>query len=418
MAGKQYVKRSSTPIYNGPRHGRPKRNSPPVWLIILIAVLIIAVAALVFFLVSRGGEENPPQGGESSGLLSSALSGPESAPVDSLVSSATAEPTASPTPVPTEAPLTPPPERVPQGVPEQLSALLRVGDTGYEYYNFNEDVANSYITAICEADDVLGDLATVYDMVIPTSMDIMLPESYIEENGINSDDQKKAINYITESIQYNNPNVKTVPLFDALKVRNNEYIYFRTDHHWTQLGAYYAYVEFCKAKGIEPVPLDGFDKDSYEGFLGTFYSDNPNAEMEANPDTVEAYRVRADTDMMFIDMHSGERIEGWPVINDGDQYGRQELYYIFAAADEPYEELYNRDLDDGSACVVLKESFGNCFVPFLLSHYQTVYVVDYRYYDGNLRELVQESGATDVIFLNNISMTRNSDLVESLNGLF
>ena len=76
--------------------------------------------------------------------------------------------------------------------------------------------------------------------------------------------------------------------------------------------------------------------------------------------------------------------------------------------------ITNKDLSDGSACIVVKESFGNAFVPFLVDHYQYVYVIDYRYWKGSLEELVGETGATDVIFINNLSMIRNKYLVGQL----
>ena len=85
-----------------------------------------------------------------------------------------------------------------------------------------------------------------------------------------------------------NSSVKTVSIFDTLKSHANEYLYFRTDHHWTQLGAYYAYVEFCNVRGFEPVPLDQFDRKDYTGYLGTFYSNTESSALANNPDTVEA----------------------------------------------------------------------------------------------------------------------------------
>ena len=106
------------------------------------------------------------------------------------------------------------------------------------------------------------------------------------------------------------------------------------------------------------------------------------------------------------------------MIQDGTDYDKENLYLIFIAGDQPYEEITNKDLNDGSACVVVKESFGNAFVPFLVNHYQHIYVVDYRYYKGNIAALAKEKGATDVIMLNNISMTRNADLVDSISGKF
>lgn len=76
--------------------------------------------------------------------------------------------------------------------------------------------------------------------------------------------------------------------------------------------------------------------------------------------------------------------------------------------------IENKDKTDGSACVVVKESFGNAFVPFLVDHYQTIYVVDYRYWTGSVSQLVREKMAQDVLFINNLSMIRNKSLVGKL----
>ncbi len=57
---------------------------------------------------------------------------------------------------------------------------------------------------------------------------------------------------------------------------------------------------------------------------------------------------------------------------------------------------------------MIKESFGNALIPFLANHYQKIYVIDYRYWDGNVIKLAEEKQAGDIIIVNNISMTRNS----------
>ena len=76
--------------------------------------------------------------------------------------------------------------------------------------------------------------------------------------------------------------------------------------------------------------------------------------------------------------------------------------------------IENPDLSDGSSCLVVKESFGNAFVPFLVDNYQTVYVVDYRYYPEGITGLIQEKGIQDVIFLNNISAATTDSLVQNI----
>jgi hypothetical protein len=99
------------------------------------------------------------------------------------------------------------------------------------------------------------------------------------------------------------------------------------------------------------------------------------------------------------------------VINDGSRYSTSLKYCAFIAGDNPYTIIRNRKIKDGSRCVVIKESYGNTFVPYLADHYQTVYVVDYRYWKGSIASLVKKKGIQDVIFLNNISMTRNAYLI-------
>ncbi len=392
--------RRRAPLQPNRRNNRKKSGPPPFLYLALALIVVIVVVVLLVTLIGRGNREEKPNSSiPSSQGSSSALS---SAPSSSL---------------PPQAAQTPPPEKIPSGSAEKLDALLKIGDTGYEYYNFVEERANDYITAVCDAEKQLGGSVTLFNMIVPTSMDIMLPESYLEQNEINSQDQNKAINYMYSSMAAINPEVKTVSVFDALKLHNNEYLYFRTDHHWTQLGAYYAYVEFCKAKGIAPKALEEYEKATYDGFLGSFYSSDPNSDMENHPDTVEVYRSKANASLSYTDS-DGNTIEDWPVIQDGTDYSTENKYLIFCAADQPYEDIVNIDLSDGSACLVVKESFGNVFIPFLVDHYQTVYVVDYRYYDGDISDLAAEKNVSDVILLNNISMTRNEELIDALKEKF
>ena len=426
MARREYIQRRNPPVQpSRRRYASRKKAGPPPLLILIVVLLIAVVVGIIIFAVSSGqkdpGEKTTPaasssQTSESSAQTSDTSSGAASeSSAASEGSTPAAVATAAPTPA---ANATVPPERIPTGTPEQLDVLLRIGDTAFEYYNFIESSANDYITTVAEAAKTMPAGTTFYEMIIPTSMDITLSEQYIEEHDINSSNQKKAIDYMYSSINAMNPAVKTVDLYTTLKQHNNEYIYFRTDHHWTQLGAYYAYVELCKAKGVTPLAQSDFDTASYSGFLGSFYNDAPNADMEANPDTVNALIPKGDIHMT-VTQADGELLEDWPVVNNDDYYPEAgSKYLIYAAGDQPYEEIHNNSLTDGSSCVLVKESFGNCFVPFLAAQYQHVYVIDYRHYPGDISDLVAEKGIKDVICMNNISMTRNDALISDLTVTF
>ncbi|MEE0808502.1 MAG: DHHW family protein, partial [Acutalibacteraceae bacterium] len=134
---------------------------------------------------------------------------------------------------PAEAP--PPPV---QPVVEQLGAILIVDNAAFEYYNFKQDVADNYINTLNRAATVLEGKSKVYDMIIPTSMGITLPQSV--RDTVKSSDQKSAIDYMYSKMI---PAVSRVDCYGKLMSKRDEYIYFRTDHHWTALGAYYSYRE-------------------------------------------------------------------------------------------------------------------------------------------------------------------------------
>lgn len=298
---------------------------------------------------------------------------------------------------------------------QTLGALLISGDSAYEYYNFVRSTADSYIAALNSAASLLKDKATVYDMIVPNSMGICAPESIVAN--INTSDQNKAINYMYSGMN----GVKTVSVFDTLKQHKNEYIYFRTDHHWTALGAYYAYCEFAELKGFTPTPLDSFTVREFPNYLGSFYTSSGKLpQLAANPDTVYAYQPK-ETNSIDVLYENGQWKYGQEIISDMSAASQGSKYLTFIKGDRPLSIIRNPQLSDNSACIVIKESYGNAFVPFLVAHYQTVYIVDYRYFssvDGRgLLQLCTDTGAKDVLFLNNISATRSKSLVQSIASL-
>jgi len=296
---------------------------------------------------------------------------------------------------------------------EKLGALLIVGDTGYEYYNFVQSLADKYISTINRAGQLLQGKATVYSMIIPTSMDITLPAS-VRDTITNVSDQKKAINYMYGSMT----GVQKVELFDVLKNHRNEYIYYRNDHHWTADGAWYAYLQFAELRGRGHANLEtDFTKREFSGFLGTFYNDSKKDPKLNNPDTVTAYTPVA-TNKIEITQKDGTPLENWHVITDVSTWAASSKYNTFIGGDNPWSVITNPTKTDGSACLIIKDSFGNAFTPFLVPDYQYVYIVDYRYYKKisslKLTGVVDKYKIQDVIFCNNISSTRNKTLVPAL----
>ncbi len=285
-----------------------------------------------------------------------------------------------------------------------------IGDTAYELYNYVDSAAKSYAEAVNRLAKNVGKNVVVYDMVAPTSAGITLPDNKIKK--INTSSQKAALKQISKKIS---KKAVFIPLYDKLMQHRKEYIYFRTDHHWTAKGAYYAYQAFLEAKGMSPNPISGYRKRVAKDFLGTFYNET-NQNNSLRKDKFIYYLPLCRKLSMTYRTADGARISA-PVIADASAYGESTKYSAFIAGDNPYTVVKNRELQDGSSCLVVKESFGNAFVPYLADHYQTIYVVDYRYWEGKISDIIKEKKVREVILMNNISMTRNSYLIGKLSQI-
>ncbi|MBR5134566.1 MAG: hypothetical protein IKV35_03095 [Clostridia bacterium] len=297
---------------------------------------------------------------------------------------------------------------------QQFGAVIAVGDSGFEYYNFVQSVADDYIAMVNRASAQLNGIATVYDIIVPTSMDICVEPTL--RASLNSSLQKEAIDYFYANM---NDSVKVVDIYDAMVTahKNGEYLYYRTDHHWTALGAYRAYEQFCNVRQRAPTPLSAFTLREYGGYLGSFYnSTNKLPAMKNNPDIVQAF-VPPSTNTMTITWRDGSKSE-YPIVTDVSDWSALYKYNCFIGGDNPLSVIQNPNKTDGSACLLIKESFGNAFAPFLVEDYETVYIVDYRYISGvdgtKLKEFVTQRGIQEVLFLNNISATRSGSLVDSM----
>lgn len=283
-------------------------------------------------------------------------------------------------------------------------------NAAYELFYFSQKNVTSYASMMNTVKSLLPDV-NVYDMIVPNSFGVELDRGIQEK--LASGNMESAIDY-TYSLM--DQKIKTISVYQSLLKHRGEYIYFHTDHHWTARGAYIAYQEFCQRKGITAHQLGEFERRSYDGFYGTFYfSTNRAQALKENPDTIEAFVPMGTNDLSYTNK-DGVQIAGH-VINDGSVMKAGNRYNTFLLGDNPFTEIDNPNVTDGSGIVLIKDSYGNAFAPFLVDHYSHVYVIDYRYYTGDLRSFIREHNVKDVLFLNNIMALGEKTSGEML-GLF
>ncbi len=299
-----------------------------------------------------------------------------------------------------------------------IGTIIVVGDNAMDIPTASGAVIESYAGAINNLAAAMGPDVRTISLVTPNSGEFYSPESF--HTGQHS--QKDMIDacYAAMSDQ-----VLTVDAYAALREHADEYIYFRTDHHWTALGAYYAYVEYCRTVGLEPVALDQFQTGTYENFLGSMYTYTqgyPQSDaLAANPDTLTYYLPIAETHAKYYsDTTLSDGIPISVVYTKIDE-SVSNKYLCFIGGDTPIC-IVETDVE-GPVCMVVKESYGNAFVPFLTSHYSKIIVIDPRKFNQegmpalNIAEFGQSQGVDDLLVINYPFMINNSYYVEWLNRL-
>lgn len=230
---------------------------------------------------------------------------------------------------------------------------------------------------------------SVYVMLAPTSIELYGPDSYRTGNR----SQKEGINIAYSALS--GSNVKSVDAYSAIVPHASEYVYFRTDHHWTARGAYYAYTALGRVAGFTPTKLSDHKSGKIDGFVGTFKQFS--ASLANDPDYVEYfYPLTEATGTIYQD---ASLTNGRAMKIISENISGSNKYLCFIEGDNPVEKIVTAN-KNGRKIAIIKESYGNALAPFLVDNFEEVYVLDPRRGDVNLTQFVNNNGITDVLFVN------------------
>ena len=185
-----------------------------------------------------------------------------------------------------------------------------------------------------------------------------------------------------------------IDVLPALTEHKGEYLYYRTDHHWTSTGAYYAYKQLCDALSLTPFDPSAHTVLAADGFYGTHYSKarTPDAE----PDTILYYDL---PNALTIYSVSGP---GQPA--DGETTGlydtaKLDVYDKYAMFLHGNNGMSRIRGDGTGRILVIKDSYANCFVPYLTANYADIDVVDFRNYNYGLDKLIADNAYDQLLVL-------------------
>ncbi|MBD5081778.1 MAG: hypothetical protein HDT44_08470 [Ruminococcaceae bacterium] len=249
---------------------------------------------------------------------------------------------------------------------------------------YNQDLYIKSVNAF--ADDLEG-VAQVYSMVAPTNADFYCPDDYSDYNASQIED----ISYIEKSLS---SKVKSVNCYDVIKEHIDEYLYFRTDHHWTSDGAYYAAQQFAKAAGVPFKELNGtnYEKKVIEGFVGSLYGSTNDANLLNDPDDFVYYVPNNDFKCYYYDI--AYNLDGrYPFFIEQEP---RNAFGTFMGADKKIVRV-ETDVKNSRKLMVIKDSYGNVEIPFYMGSFEEIYVTDVRFFDLNAIDFIKEQGITDVL---------------------
>lgn len=235
-------------------------------------------------------------------------------------------------------------------------------------------------------------------MLVPTSISInsdLLPKNVEYQN------QMTQLNYIYQKITFN-----TINVYDALLKQNKYYqMFYRLDHHWTSYGAYYAYLEYAKANNIDYLSINDFKiEEVTKEFNGTLYSKSND------------YSKKPDSIHLFIPKKHNYKVEyvftkkTTDSLYEKSYLDKKDKYSMFLDNNHPLIVITNKDIKNNSEIVVIKDSYANSFIPFLVNHFSKVHVIDPRFYHDSISEYIKNNKKIkDALILYNMN-TLDKDL--------
>ena len=282
-------------------------------------------------------------------------------------------------------------------------AVIQIGDHLFQQQGFSQYQSDRFVSLVNKvADKYTEQGLRVLAALPPQSVGVLVEPEYLKK--INCADQAEISAYIGDNLSDKVHYVDTVPL---LRQHNDEYIYFRTDHHWTALAAYYVYEAVCQELGMEAAPLENFEVWDQGDFEGSLYWKAPRTK-DLTYDTVYAYNPPGDLNTRIY--KTGDSGFEWTVLTDMSKSKRSSKYMTFLAGGGRMVKIVNNDLPDAGNCVIIKDSYGTCFAPFFTQNYHTVYVVDYRYYTKNMSTIVRSFEIDDIIFATNLGASQSGSV--------
>ena len=219
-------------------------------------------------------------------------------------------------------------------------------------------------------------------------------------------DQAEQLEEIRSYLEKKENPVTEIPLYEMLREHREESLYYRTDHHWTTLGARYAYQSAAGQMGL-PGAENGEEKKLYpvsDSFQGTLAA---RSGYRVPDDTIEVYWPDQKEELVVTYVQEQTKSAS---LYAAEKLKTRDKYGMFLNGNHPLTEIRTM-ASTGRKLLLIKDSYANCFVPFLTGDFEEIVLVDPRYYYDSAEKLMKQYGFTDVLFLYNLNTFLEDDVL-------
>ncbi|MGF7060200.1 DHHW family protein [Brassicibacter mesophilus] len=268
-----------------------------------------------------------------------------------------------------------------------------LGDDGYLIQKFSKPDDEGFDKKIAAINSFANTTSNVnkYLMLVPNSIKVL--EDKLPNNAP-TDDELIYIDRVKKSL---NDNIKFVDIYDTLYSKKDEYIFYKTDHHWTTKGAYYAYQKLSKDMQYTPHEKSYFDiNEITDSFYGSLYSKSGFRNIQ--PDSIELYIPKSDENYV-LEYYDENRVS--ESIYDMESLNKKDKYTVFFGGNHSLIKI-STNIDGDKKLLLVKDSYANSMIPFLVAHFSEIYIVDLRYYDDSLNQLIENNDIDNVLILYNV----------------
>lgn len=227
---------------------------------------------------------------------------------------------------------------------------------------------------------LIPNAAYIYDHLIPRNAPVR--------------DQEKDIKYVMNAVS---TSLNFVDLTKTMSSHKEENIYYKTDHHWTTLGARYAFDALSTALGIEKPTQEYKIYPVTHSFQGTLAS---KSGYDKALDTIEIYvpqGVNTECVVNFTD--EGKKTAS---VYESAALENKDKYEVFFGGNHTRIDI-STPMEGKKNLLLFKDSYANCFIPFLVPYYRNIIVIDPRYFYDDIESLISDNEITDVLFLYNVN---------------